>query len=190
MQNRRDDVDRALANTEGGWMARYWQESSWRKRLSGMAIAALAIHSADIVGMAQVKRPRIITPIDDARRITLSGNTRPETRTGTDLGQVQDDLALDHILLQLSRSPEQERALEAQIQGMHDPASPDFHRWMTAAEFRAAYGPAQEDVHKITGWLQSRGLTVNSVFPSSMWIDFSGTSASIRQALHTRLPPG
>jgi subtilase family serine protease len=91
------------------------------------------------------------------------------------------------MLLQLSRSPEQERALEARIQSMHDPSSPNFHHWMTAAELGEAYGVAQEDIQKISAWLQSRGFRVNSVSPGRTWIDFSGTAASVRQALHTQL---
>jgi subtilase family serine protease len=164
-----------------------WQRGRWQRRCAGLSIVALAINAGVAVGMAQVKRPRITVAIDEGRRITLSGNTKPEVRTGTDLGQVEDDLALDHMLLQLSRGPEQEQTLEARIRGMHDPSSSDFHHWITAAEFGAAYGPAQEDVEKITAWLQSRGFTVNSVSQGGTLIDFSGTAASVRQALHTQL---
>jgi hypothetical protein len=119
--------------------------------------------------MAQIKRPRITAAIDEGRRITLNGNTRPEVKTGSDLGQVEDGLAMDHMLLQLSRSPEQEQALEARIQSMHDPSSPGFHHWMTAAEFGAAYGPAQEDredhrvasIARVYGELRIRGRHVD-----------------------------
>src|SRR5581483_3378159 len=168
-------------------MTRYRVTRHWQRRCSWFAVVALAIGAGMAPVIAQVRRPRITAAIDEARRVTLNGNTRPEVKTGTDMGQVEDDLAVDHMLLQLRRAPEQEQALEARMQRMHDPSSPDFHHWMTAAEFGSVYGPAEEDIEKITAWLQSRGFKVNSVSPGGTWIDFSGTAARVRQALHTQL---
>ena len=41
------------------------------------------------------------------------GNTRPEANAENDLGAVSDDLSLDHMMLQLKRSPQQEQAAGA-----------------------------------------------------------------------------
>ncbi len=69
--------------------------------------------------------------IDEQNLVTLAGNTRPEVATGNDLGMVADDLALDHMMLQLKRSPEQEQAVGQFIAEQQDPKSPNFHKWLS-----------------------------------------------------------
>lgn len=136
---------------------------------------------------AQTPRALIERDVNEKQLHVLAGNTRPEVRTATDLGAVEDDLPMEHMILQLRRAPEAEQALEAKIDSLHDPASPDFHHWMTAAEFGAAFGAAPADRAKITAWLESHGFTVNSTAPGGMTIDFSGTAANVREALHTEI---
>ena len=97
------------------------------------------------------------------------------------------DLSMDHMLLQLQRSPEQEQAVQAFVDALHNPGSPDFHRWLTAEEFGARFGASQADIDATTGWLQSHGFTVHSVYPSGMVIDFSGTAGQVREAFHTEI---
>ena len=49
--------------------------------------------------------------VDENKLVTLAGNTRPEANAENDLGAVSDDLSLDHMMLQLKRSPQQEQAV-------------------------------------------------------------------------------
>ena len=58
---------------------------------------------------------------------------------------------------------------------------------MTAQEFGQRYGLADQDLAKISGWLQSHGFTVNLVYPSRVVIDFPGTAAKVREAFHTEI---
>src|ERR1700735_3645451 len=80
-------------------------------------------------------RERIRERIDETRLVTLAGNTRPEAIPANDLGAVSDDLAVDHMLLQLKRSPQQERVVEQLIADLHNPSSPAFHKWLSARDF-------------------------------------------------------
>jgi hypothetical protein len=120
-------------------------------------------------------------------RVTLRGNTRPEAKAMNDRGRVSDDMTIQHLMLQLQRTPEQEQALEQFIKEIHDPTSPLFHHWLTAAEFGQTYGVAPADVAKVTEWLESQGFKVNLVYPNQMVIDFTGTASQIRQAFHTEI---
>ncbi len=119
--------------------------------------------------------------------ITLPGNVRPDVRTATDEGAVDGSMQLDHMLLQLQRPAAQEAALEARIEAMHQPGSPDFHHWLTAEELGQQYGPDAADIQRITEWLQSNGLQVNGVSKSGLVIDFSGTAAQVTSAMHVAL---
>ncbi len=125
--------------------------------------------------------------VDENKLVTLVGNTRPEATAENDLGAVSDSFSLDHMTLQLKRSQQQEQALVRFIAELHNPQSPNFHKWLTAAEFGRNYGLAESDVQTITGWLESHGLTVNSVYPNGTVIDFSGNAGQVRRAFHTSI---
>jgi len=117
----------------------------------------------------------------------LRGNTRPEASTANDRGRVADGMPLEHLMLQLRRSPEREQALQQFIKDVHNPKSPSFHHWITAAEFGKSYGATSAETAAVTNWLESQGFKVNLVYPNQMVIDFSATAGQIRQAFRTEI---
>jgi subtilase family serine protease len=125
--------------------------------------------------------------IDASKVVALAGNTRPEASAQNDRGRVAENYPMDHMLLQLKRPPDLEQALEAFIDELSTPGSPNYHKWLTAEVFGQRFGPAQADLDTITGWLQSSGLAVNVVYPSGMVIDFSGTAGQVRKAFGTEI---
>lgn len=144
----------------------------------------LAVPSAQAQGV----RPLLITQnLDESKLVTLGGNTRPEANAKNDRGPVADGLLLEHMLLLLKRSPEQEREVEKFIDELHDSSSPQFHRWLTAKEFGDKFGLADQDRERIKNWLESYGLKVNVDYPSGMILDFSGTAGQVEKAFHTEI---
>jgi subtilase family serine protease len=132
--------------------------------------------------------PALITrPIDASRLYALAGNRRPEADARNDRGKAPDTFAMDHLFLQLRRSPEREQALRTFIEQQYNSKSPNFHKWLTAAEFGEKYGPAPGDIETISEWLRANGFTVNSIYPSGMTIDFSGTAGQVSAAFHTEI---
>ncbi len=125
--------------------------------------------------------------IDESRLVTLYHNTRPEATAENDRGIVPDDFALDHLQLQLKRSPEREAEMKRYIDELHQSASPNYHKWLTAEEFGNRFGLAQEDITTVSAWLSSHGFTVKGVQPSGLTIDFSGTAGMVREAYHTEI---
>ena len=152
-----------------------------------LALAVPPALLSQTVTTGRRSRPLITEKIDENKRHTLAGNLRREANPANDRGRVSDDLALEHMLLQLQRPPEQEQALQQFIDQLHDPGSPNFHKWLTADQLGQMYGPAQPDLDSVTGWLSSHGFTVNQVYPSGMLIDFSGTAGQVRDAFHTEI---
>ncbi len=118
---------------------------------------------------------------------TIAGNTRSEANAQNDRGKVADSFLMDHMFVLLQRSPERDQALERFIAEQHDSKSPNFHKWLTAAEFGRLYGPAPEDIARVTEWLRAGNFTVNTVYPSGMAIDFSGTAGQVTAAFHTEI---
>ncbi len=121
------------------------------------------------------------------RLVRLAGNTRPEATTENDRGKVADSFAMQHMLLQMQRSPARELALRNFMEQQQDSTSPNFHRWLTAVEFGQLYGPSTRDIDAVSEWLRSSGFTVNTVYPSGMLIDFSGTAGQVQAALKTEI---
>lgn len=132
-------------------------------------------------------RSRITQAVDETNRVVLAGNTRSEAQAANDRGAVANDFAMEHMLLQLKRSPEQELALQRFIDELHTQGSPNFHRWLTAQEFGERFGLAQAELEAVTNWLESHGFRVNVVYPSGMLIDFSGTAAQVNLAFWTEI---
>ena len=125
--------------------------------------------------------------VDENKLVTLAGNTRSEANAENDLGAVSDDLSLDHMMLQLKRSPQDEQAVAEFIGDLHDSKSPNFHKWLAAREFGAKFGLAESDIQAVTAWLESYGFVVNSVYPNRTVIDFSGSAGQVRRAFHTAI---
>ncbi len=133
--------------------------------------------------------PAVAAPgaIDDRQTVALQGNTRPEARLTNDRGRLADDFALDHMQLLLKRSPEIEAALATFVDSLQDKASPNYHHWLTAADYGAKFGPSDADIAAVTGWLTAHGFTVNGIATGRMTIDFSGNAGQVGSAFHTEM---
>jgi len=150
------------------------------------AVAALAF-SVSPASHAQSKRFLVSQEIDNKDLVTLPRNTRSEAIERNDRGPVSADLQLDHLILALQRPAELEEQLTKFIDDLNDAGSPSFHKWLSAEEFGEKFGPAQDDIETVKGWLESQGLTVNLTYSNKMFIDFSGNAGQVGRAFHTEL---
>jgi subtilase family serine protease len=145
----------------------------------------LAVSSAASAGPAD----RILTreANGDGRLVSLSGNTRSAANAANDAGRVEDNFRMEHMLLQLKRSPEQEKALQSLIEDLHNESSPNYHQWLTPAQFGSSFGLNEQSRTAVTDWLESHGLTVNVVYQNGTLIDFSGTAKQVQAAFRTEI---
>jgi hypothetical protein len=152
-------------------------------------VLASAICSSAVAQTANGRAQALITQaVDENNRVTLTGNTRPEARNfANDRGRISDSVSLPHLMLQLQRPAAQEQALEALIAQQQDPHSSNYHRWLSADDIGAQFGPAPTDIAAVTDWLLQHGFTVNSVYPSGLLIDFSGTVGQVTAAFRTEM---
>jgi len=125
--------------------------------------------------------------INEGRLVRLSGNTHPHARPEFDRGLVDPQLPMDRMRLVLKRSPQQESALESLMARQLDRKSPDFHHWLTPDQFGLQYGPSDQAVQLVTGWLQNRGFRIDKVANGRTFIEFSGTAFQVQQAFHTEI---
>ena len=166
-------------------MRRKLQFAAGCASLLALFLLAAAVNAQ---GQSSLPKRRLITQsINENSRVTLRGNTRREANALNDRGVVDENFSMEHIMLQLKRSPDQETALQQFITSLQDPKSPSFHQWIGADEFGQRFGLAQEDLDTISRWLQSYGFRVNVVYSNGLVIDFSGSAGQVRQAFHTEI---
>ena len=130
---------------------------------------------------------RIVDEVDAGRVQTLPNHHPLWANPGNDAGLLPPDHMLDGMTMVLQRSPQQEQAFEQLLADQQNPASPDYHHWLTPEEIGSRFGLSAQDIAALTAWLQSRGLHVNWVAPSRMFIGFGGTAASLGHAFQTEM---
>jgi len=137
--------------------------------------------------LATYATSQIFTQVDDAKLVQLNGNVHPHAISKNDIGMVGPSLPMDRMLLILRRSPAQEAALQKFMVEQYDPKSTNYHRWLSPDEFGALYGPSDADMQTITSWLQNSGFAVTYVSKGRVFIEFSGTAATVQKAFHTEI---
>jgi subtilase family serine protease len=141
-----------------------------------------------VVAPAQANHQPLITQkVSNASLVTLDGNTRPEATAANDLGLVDDSMSLNGLQMVMQRSPENEKAFNDYIANLHNPKSATFHKWLSNAQIGTMFGPASDDINRVTDWLKSEGFSVDSVSPDKMVIAFSGNAGMVRTAFHAPL---
>lgn len=69
--------------------------------------------------------------------------------------------------------------LKAFVASTVDPSSPNYHQFITPAQFAARYGQSLTNVLAVKAFLESNGLTVNQVYGNNLLITASGTNAQL-----------
>jgi subtilase family serine protease len=133
---------------------------------------------------AQAASPR---SIDDSDTVMLRGNVHPLTRTTVDAGATSWSLPMEHLILVLKRSTEKQAALTRLLAEQQDPASENFHRWLTPDEFGARFGHSSAEVATVADWLRSYGFVINEISHSRSWINFSGTAGDLNRAFQAEI---
>ena len=129
----------------------------------------------------------VIAPVDPAVRVTLRGQRAPWALPRNSQGPVPGYTMLEHLTLVLKRSPQRQKAFEQFLQQLQDPASPNYHRFLTPVQVGERFGASEHDIDAISQWLRNQGLRVNSVANSRMMIDFSGNASLVGAAFATEM---
>ena len=153
--------------------------------LCALASALLCSVSA----LAQLAAPavRIVNPIDESQRVTLTHTVSPLANAANDRGAAPDGMLLDRIQLVLQRSPAQEAALKTLLTQLNTPGSASYHQWLTPDQFGAQFGASDQDIATVQTWLGNHGFSVTKVNAGKGTLEFSGNAGQLRDAFHTQL---
>ncbi len=78
-------------------------------------------------------------------------------------------------------------ALANLLRELYDPASTNYHRFLTSEQFAERFGPAEEDYQALTRFARGNGLTVTATHPNRMLLNVSGSAAEIERACHVKM---
>ena len=130
---------------------------------------------------------RIAGPIDSSQKVALRGNVHGLAQSRFDLGRADGGMLLHGVTLAFRPSTAQQADLNNLLAQQQDRSSPNYHKWLTPAQFADRFGMTENDVARVTAWLESQGLTVASVANSRNQISFDGTVAQIESVFGTEI---
>lgn len=156
---------------------------------TGLIAAVLSglLCALNVAAQVNSAAPQITQAVNNSSLVVLRGNVHPLARPEYDRGPAPASLPMQHMLLVLKRSPQQEAALEELLAEQQDKSSPNYHKWLTPAEFGAQFGPSDSDIQTVESWLRSQGFTVDGVSTGRVVIDFSGSAGQVQSAFHTAI---
>ena len=144
-----------------------------------LGIGDLAVSSAAAAASQQV--------IDDGDVVTLTGNVHPLARPESDTGPTPPSLPMERMILALRLPAARQALLDRMLAGQQNPASPDFHHWLTPEQFADRFAPSPAELERVTGWLTSHGFTIDEVAKGRTWVDFSGPVSTVQNVFRVSM---
>ncbi len=142
-------------------------------RLLGTLFAGSAIFSGALFFSG-------ISSADDGAMLT--GNHPVEAESFRQLGEASPNTLLE---MQVRFALRDKRGLEKLLADQQNPASANYHKWLTRDEFVKRFGPSPAQVNSVAEWLTSEGFTVARRSGSSL--EFSGPVAQTQRTFAVRI---
>jgi subtilase family serine protease len=77
--------------------------------------------------------------------------------------------------------------LDSFLADIYNPASPNFHHFLTVAEFTAKFGPQQTDYDTVLAYAKANGLQVTGGSLDGMDVQVQGTVAAVEKAFNVKM---
>ena len=130
-----------------------------------------------------VPQPQVAAPQSAGRQV-LRGHVPSITARLQPLGRLP---ATANLRLAIALPLRNRESLTTLLQQLYDPASPQYHRYLTPDQFAAQFGPTEADYEALIDFAKSNGLTVTGTHPNRALLDVGGTVADIERAFHVTL---
>ena len=130
---------------------------------------------------------RVTARVDDSKRTILYGHVPGALSHATDLGRLDANTPAEHLVLVLRSSDTQKAELRRVLDDQQDSRTENYHQWLTPDEFGTHFGVHDEDIAKVSAWLESQGFKVEDVSKSKRVLHFSGTTGQLERAFQTQM---
>ena len=122
--------------------------------------------------------------VRSAEMQTLHGHVLPVIKSLVPAGRLP---ATNHLDLAISLPLRNEEALSNLLHQIYDPASTNFHHYLSTAQFTEQFGPSESDYQAVTSFATAHHLQVKSIHSNRVLLDVSGSVADVEQALHVTM---
>jgi len=146
-------------------------------------IALLISHGGSGTGQ-MASRNRIMRPVDSADVSLVRGTANPKARAQFERGRTDTTKTISAAIT-FRLSPAQQADMDRLLAEQQDRNSANYHKWITPDQYAARFGMSSNDLAKVISWLQSQGLTVDSISRDRNEIAFSGSAGQVEYALKT-----
>lgn len=120
------------------------------------------------------------TPVSPVSSERLTGHTASKVLDGTAI-RVSHYNSEQKLRLALGIQPPDVAGEEKFIKELTTKGSPNFHKFLSADEWNARFGPSVEDEQKVVDWAQSVGLTVTKRYSNRLLVDVEAPAGVIEQ---------
>jgi hypothetical protein len=110
----------------------------------------------------------------------LAPSAVPSGSTGTGATSSAQAVSLEVVL-----PPSNPAGLSAALAALDDPSSPQYHHWLTPAEFAARFGPSATAVTRVDDWLGGVGMHLSR--PSTFAVRASAPAGAVESGLGVSL---
>jgi subtilase family serine protease len=136
------------------------------------ALVILSVSFGLLVGVAQAQGPQTLrTHLAAPAGARLMGHVPAEQQLTV------------AMTLQLRNEPQ----LDAFLQQLSDPASPNYRHFLTVEQFTERFAPTNASYAAVVGFAKSHGLTVHGSAANRLVVEVSGAASDIEQAFHVNL---
>ncbi len=115
--------------------------------------------------------------------VQLKGN-HPTGIVGAPTGEIAPDRMLKMTITLKLRDAE---ALNRLMSEQQDPASPNFHKWLTPQEFSARFGPDSAQFRAVHDWLVANEFKIVAENIDQRSITFTGRASQAERVFRTRI---
>jgi hypothetical protein len=78
-------------------------------------------------------------------------------------------------------------ALATLLQQLYDPASTNFHQYLTSEQFAERFGPTKEDYQKVVAYAGAHNLKVTATHPNRLLVDVAASVADVERTFDVTL---
>jgi subtilase family serine protease len=121
-----------------------------------------------------------------AAQRTLSGSV-PPVLARLALVPVSGLPSTNILNLAISLPVRDQAGLDLLLRQISDPASSNYQKYLTTAQFAAQFGASEQDYQAVVDFVQARGLTVTATHPNRLVLEVSGTAATVEAAFQIEL---
>ncbi len=119
-------------------------------------------------------------------RVTLSGHLPDPSilAVSHSLGRLRTSAP---VSLALTLPLRNQADLDDFLTRVSDPSDPQYGKYLSAAQFAAAYSPTPADYGAVAAYAQAQGLTITGTHPNRTVLDVSGPAAAVEAAFGVSL---